>query len=69
MGLPRTQKTGTILDYRAEDYFFCDSVNELGLEVWTLPMARTLHSGNFDYVLNLPAICSLPEPPGAASAK
>src|ERR1051325_2949205 len=44
---------------RSEDYFFMDHAREAGFETWILPGARTVHSGNFDFVLNLPAVASL----------
>jgi hypothetical protein len=43
------------LNYRPEDFFFCNVASELGFGTWVFPMARTIHTGSFDYVLNLPA--------------
>jgi hypothetical protein len=43
------------LNYQPEDFFFCEAAAELGFGTWVLPMARTVHTGTFDYVLNLPA--------------
>jgi hypothetical protein len=53
MGIdPKTQQ------YRPEDFFLSAKARELGFETWILPNARTVHTGNFDFVLNLPARAS-----------
>jgi hypothetical protein len=43
------------LNYQPEDFFFCEAASELGFGTWVFPMARTVHTGSFDYVLNLTA--------------
>jgi hypothetical protein len=47
-----------------EDYFFSNKARRLGFEVYVLPQARTVHTGSYDYVLNMPAIVSLGSAPG-----
>lgn len=51
-----------------EDYFLCNEARRLGFEVCVLPQARTVHVGNFDYVLNMPAIVSLGSAPTKGAA-
>jgi hypothetical protein len=54
-----------------EDYFFRNEARRLGFEVHVLPQARTVHTGSYDFVLNMPAIASLgsaPEQPTKEAA-
>jgi hypothetical protein len=46
--------------YVGEDFIFCRRVREIGGSVWGCPWLRITHSGNFDFVGNLPAVARLP---------
>jgi hypothetical protein len=45
--------------YLSEDFFFAEEANKLGLETYLLPFARTVHSGTFQYEMNIPSIVAL----------
>jgi hypothetical protein len=47
-------------DYVPEDFFFVDAAKKLGYDSFVLASERTYHTGNFDYVMNLPLIASHP---------
>jgi hypothetical protein len=47
----------------SEDFFFADAARKLGHESFVLASERTYHTGEFDYVMNLPLIASHPQAP------
>ncbi len=44
----------------SEDFFFADAARKLGHESFVLASERTYHTGEFDYVMNLPLIAQHP---------
>jgi hypothetical protein len=56
-------------NFWSEDFFFCDQVHKHGFGIFGFGRERTVHTGNYDYVLNLPAIASLGSVPVAMSEK
>lgn len=50
--------------YDSEDYRFCIDANALGFETWLLPWAVTSHTGNYEFVMDLPAqtVYGIPKP-------
>ena len=44
----------------SEDFFFADAARKIGHESFVLASERTCHTGEYDYILNLPAIASHP---------
>jgi hypothetical protein len=46
-------------NYVSEDWFFCDAARKQGFGVFAFGKERTVHTGTYDFVLNLPAIASL----------
>ena len=52
--------------YLSEDYFFVKEAYKLGFETFLIPWAKTIHSGSFEYVMDLPAIASLSAKPESA---
>jgi len=50
-------------NYVSEDFFFCDAARKSGFEVYALGKERTIHTGAYDFILNLPAIAALGAPP------
>ena len=55
-------------NYVSEDFFFCDEVHKAGYEIFALASERTLHTGSFDFALNMRAIASLGNAPAKGAA-
>jgi hypothetical protein len=47
-------------DYVPEDFFFTDASKKIGYDSFVLASERTYHTGEFDYIMNLPLIASHP---------
>ena len=45
--------------YLSEDYTFCEDCLKIGIQPYVLPLARTLHIGQFPFVMNMSAVGSL----------
>ena len=47
----------------SEDFFFADQARKLGHESFVLASERTFHTGEYDFIMNLPLIASHPQAP------
>jgi hypothetical protein len=47
----------------SEDFFFADAARKLGHESFVLASERTFHTGEYDFIMNLPLIASHPQAP------
>ncbi len=47
----------------SEDFFFADAARKIGHESFVLASERTYHTGQFDFIMNLPLIASHPHAP------
>src|SRR6185369_12684062 len=45
--------------YLSEDFFFLEQVRRAGFETFVLPWVSTVHSGAFNYQMDIPAVASL----------
>jgi hypothetical protein len=48
--------------YLGEDYSFIEDARSAGFETYLIPWAQTVHSGSYEYRVNIPAVASLSGP-------